>query len=220
MSGLDPMNDRHPGWDLALRLGLGARGEAVVRFLDDRQARKMKRAGSTYSVAAAAAGQSEEELFELIGNGDERLGDMFEETLEAATKTPWEAKLEVLGRALAMAVTAEDDAEIDHAQLLQRAVADLEPIHARALWLLGQRDKLNPGQPDGIEGLLSKVFPNMAPVASQVVAVLTRHGLVSEPFYANGVIGLSPLGREILQLLVEAGGLDVALVGESPEVNE
>ncbi len=53
---------------------------------------------------------------------------------------------------------------------------------------LGTRHLVNPGTP-GLDGMLAEAFPAMAEVASQVAAVLTRHGLVTEPFYANGVVG-------------------------------
>lgn len=205
MSDLEPVGERHPGWDLAIRLGLGTRGEAVVKFLDARQARRGARAARAYEAAAQASGKSGEELFDVIEH-NERLGDVFEETMSAASRTSWDAKLQSLGRALAQAVTAADDATIDRSELLGRAIADIEPIHARALWLFGRRRLLNPGK-SGLDGTVADAFPSMAPVASQIAAVLTRHGLVTEPFYANGVVGLTDFGREILQMLIDAGGV-------------
>lgn len=214
VSDLEPVGERHPGWDLAIRLGLGTRGEAVVKFLDARQARKGARAARAYEAAAEASGKSREELFEAVEQ-NERLGDIFEETMGAASRTSWDAKLQSLGRALAQAVTAIDDATVDRAELLGRAIADIEPIHARALWLLGRRRLVNPGKP-GLDGMVADAFPSMAPVASQVASVLTRHGLVTEPFYANGVVGLSSFGREILQMLIDAGGVQ-EFVPEQPD---
>lgn len=214
MSDLEPVGERHPGWDLAIRLGLGTRGEAVVKFLDARQERKGARAARAYDAAAEASGKSREQLFDDLQES-ERLGDMFEETMDAASRTSWDAKLQSLGRALAQAVTALDDATVDHAELLGRAIADIEPIHARALWLLGKRRLVNPGKA-GLDGMLADAFPSMAPVASQVAAVMSRHGLVTEPFYANGVVGLSSFGREILQMLINAGGVQ-ELMPEQPD---
>lgn len=206
MTDLQPVGERHPGWDLAIRLGLGERGEAVVKFLDARQARRGARAARAYEAAAEASGKSRDDLFDAVEQNS-RLGDVFEETMGAATRTGWDAKLQSLGRALGQAVTAGDDATVDRAELLGRAIADIEPIHARALWLLGRRRLVNPGNP-GLDGMLAEAFPAMAQVASQVAAVLMRHGLVTEPFYANGVIGLSRFGQEILQMLIDAGGIE------------
>jgi len=214
VTDIEPLGDRHPGWDLAIRLGLGTRGEAVVKYLDARQALKGARAARAYEAAAKASGRSREELFDVVDE-NERLGDLFEETMGAAARTPWDAKLQSLGRALAQGVMAVDDATVDRAELLARAIADIEPIHARALWLLSIQRLVNPGKP-GLEGMLANAFPTMAPVASQVAAVLARHGLVTEPFYNNGVIGLSTFGQEILQMLIDAGGLQ-DLTPEQPD---
>lgn len=81
----------------------------------------------------------------------------------------------------------------------------MEPVHARALWFFGQSDKFGAPLGQGIEGVLIKAFPRMEPIAHQVVAMLQRHGLLSEPFFNNGVTFVTPLGRELLSMLQEEG---------------
>lgn len=210
---MEPLDQRHPGWDLALRLGLGDRGEAVVKFLDSRAQRKGARLRLLAEHTVDTAGSTLEDLIAKAA-ADERFGDQFEEAAAAATATGWEAKIRVLGRALAMALQSDDDAAIDEAELLQAAITDFNPIHARGLWVFGQFPKTNPGAFGDIPGLLTRFVPAMEPVADQVAGVLRRHGLISEPFWANGIIGITPLGRRLLQLLVEEGGVEPPLVDQ------
>jgi hypothetical protein len=62
---------------------------------------------------------------------------------EAAARTTYQAKRKLLARALASAIN--DDAEIDPAILKVRAVAELEPVHVRALKTLDEAGRPFPG---------------------------------------------------------------------------
>jgi len=43
-------------------------------------------------------------------------------------------------------------------------------------------------------------------VANQVGAFLFRNGLVTDPFYVNGILSVTPLGRQVLALVTEEMG--------------
>lgn len=64
---------------------------------------------------------------------DPRLEPLLGDALEAAARTGFEAKRRLLGRAVADALLGEDDATVDSAVLMVAALAQLEPVHVRAL---------------------------------------------------------------------------------------
>lgn len=65
---------------------------------------------------------------------DPRLETLLGEALEAAARSGFEAKRRLLGRTVSQALL--DDAGVDPATLMVHALAQLEPVHVRALTLL------------------------------------------------------------------------------------
>jgi len=65
---------------------------------------------------------------------DPRLETLVGEALEAVARSGFEAKRRLLGRAVGQALL--DDAVVAHATLMVHAVAQMEPVHVRALALL------------------------------------------------------------------------------------
>lgn len=100
------------------------------RDLWEREARRVE-------AMATAAGEriSVEALFEAI-RSDERVEGMFRAAVESAQRATSDAKVRLLGRALASGVLANDDALVDEAEVLLRVAAQLEGPEIRALVVL------------------------------------------------------------------------------------
>jgi hypothetical protein len=103
---------------------------------------------------------------------DEALSDMFRMAVEAATQASSEAKLKLLGKALASGALAEDDAAVEEAQQLLRAAVELDPVDLRALLALRGTAKRQP------RVVLQEWLGTTEAVAWAVMARLLRVGLV------------------------------------------
>lgn len=83
-----------------------------------------------------------------------------------------------------------------------------DPPHIRALALIAQVGRFNPstgiGATDALGVWLQEVFPGLGSVASQVGSFLVGNGLVTNPFYVNGVLAVTDLGRTVLELVRSA----------------
>lgn len=199
------MIGRHPAIDLALRLWSPTRGEAVITFLDDYAERRSRRVGAMLEASLEECGLTPDELFGRISQ-DEDLADLFVSTANCASRTSWEAKLRALGHNLADAAERSSSIEVETADLIRRAIEDMQPAHARALDALCEHCPTNPTHAGGLDGLIAVLVPGTDESASQIAAVLQAHGLVSEPFYSNGIIEVTPLGLRIRRLLVAHRG--------------
>lgn len=85
--------------------------------------------------------------------GDSRVEALVGEALEVAARTGFDAKRRLLGRAVADALLGVDEAAVDFAALIVMALAQLEPIHVRALIRLEahtDRRKQNPEDSDSL----------------------------------------------------------------------
>ncbi len=105
-------------------------GPVVATWRQEMHERKQRRAEQLG--AAAAEGVGVQQLFEQIAS-DERITDMFNAAVEASIATSSDAKIRLLGRALAAGATASDEAKVDEAEQLLRIALDLDPVDLRAL---------------------------------------------------------------------------------------
>lgn len=193
----------HPAEALIVRLLAPQRGEAWVQFRKEIYVRQRKRVLLTLKEAQAATDLGPEQILVRI-NADERLGDLFTSTVESAMRIRWEAKLRALGRVLARGIDADSDTAIDATEVLGRIISELDPPHALALAAIAEAGRFNPGPAAGRDALsewLTRRFPQMGPVAHHVGAFLIRSGLVTDPFYVNGVLSITALGQLVLDLI-------------------
>ena len=105
--------------------------------------REQRRAQLLGETASAELGM-EELLAQLATN--EELSDMFREAVETAVRTSSELKIRLLGRVLASAATAEDEAKVDEARELLRIAEQLEAIDVRALLVMSERRPSDPAE--------------------------------------------------------------------------
>lgn len=194
----------HPVEAFAARAIFGARGEAWVKFRQDLQDRHSHRAREAIDAAAHDLGVAAAKVLDDAAR-DERLSDLLIRTVESASRARWQAKARALGKVLAQGFAADRGTMVDDSDLIITIIEDLEPPHVRALALMEAVGKpFNPGKHGGLAGWLREHLPELERVADQVEATLTRHGLVTTPFFPNGRFSLTPLGTEMLQLLREA----------------
>lgn len=131
---------------------------------------------------------------------DPRLETILGEALEVAARSGFEAKRRLLGRAVSNALL--DDAEVDPTALMVHALAQLEPVHIRALVLLARA-----------VGPEDEVFTNRTALDefnhSQPVPVLATLETVGAIIPATswtgrglGAEAISDFGRQILRDLI------------------
>jgi hypothetical protein len=111
-------------------------GPIVATWRQETHERRQRRAEQLGT--AAAEGIGVEQLFEQIAS-DERLTDMFNAAVEASIATSSDAKIRLLGRALAAGATAADEAKVDEAEQLLRIALELDPVDLRAMRALERR---------------------------------------------------------------------------------
>ncbi len=168
--------------------------------------RQQRRALEALKEAERSSDLSSDEIFEQISN-DEDLSELFVMTVDAAMRTRWSEKLKALGRVLARGLHADSGTEVDATEVLSRIIAGLDPPHVRALALIAEVGRFSPGpigSTDVLGDWLKANFPGIGPVAHQVAAFLLRNGLVTDPFYVNGVLSITDLGTLVLQLIGDA----------------
>lgn len=105
-------------------------GPVVASWRHETFERKKKRAERLGAAAAESIGP--EQFFHQIAS-DERLSDMFNAAVDNAVATSSDAKIRLLGRALAAGVVAADEAAVDEAEQLLRVALQLDPVDLRAL---------------------------------------------------------------------------------------
>jgi hypothetical protein len=142
--------------------------------LDERAwRRRALRGARTLQVAASQLNISLEELAALIDGHDDRT-ELLVRVLDASAKTiSLSEKIDTLGRVLASAL--EDDARIDEAAMLAAALMEMEASHARVLAGVSAYGANGVGKNE----LLSE-FSGLSMGLSNVINVLTRHGLILE----------------------------------------
>jgi hypothetical protein len=183
----------------ALTIAFSLGSEAIERRRN-RMARALETAADIMDVGLDI-------LAERAVGHDARL-ELLAQVLEAAGRTPLEAKVRALGRVLAEGLQGEDDST-GEAAVLANALADVEAAHVRVLALLkNEPQPLNyPGthmkgwRPDQLE----ETMPNDRAVMPAVLAILQGHGLIANNSEEQGgwvpTWRISSLGLKCLQLL-------------------
>ena len=181
----------------------------ALRLGDAAMARRHRRMGGALVAAAEALDVGLDILEERAPDYDARL-ELLAQVLEAAAKTPLDAKVRALGRVLALGY--QDDLEvIARAAVLAAALADLEAPHVQLLALLKSEPAPGHDLPQSkIRGgwnvmQLETRLPAIAEVLPALLAVLLGHGLIFDAAHATWEFvphyALSPLGRQCLRLL-------------------
>ncbi|SRR6266566_1365624 len=175
---------------------------ALAEFRPDVQRRVTQMLGS----AAEASEREPDELAELI-SGSERTRLLTAAAMTAAAGTAWPPKVHALGRALADGLIATDDTEINVADLVVPAMADMERPHVSLLELLvrwipeetaGTSLSLRPHQDprlgfpvaDWVDwhvgqriwtfGGMEEARQTLRPVLTSLIGTLQRHGLADQ----------------------------------------
>lgn len=166
------------------------------RKQDERERRREEVVGREIE----AAGLLITDLLDRITE-DEQLADLLRLALEAAVRTGEDAKLRMMGRAVASGALAADDAEFDEARLLLRTASDIEMPELRAL-LQMRENQQGTITADGVP--IASRGPD---VPGHLIARLQGLGVVNRPL-ASGALRpvapldtISPYGWRLLQLL-------------------
>jgi len=166
--------------------------------------RKLNRAAQVVETAVQESVLSPSDLLEQA-RSDERRADLLDMTMATAMTTTSREKLRGLGRVLAAEITADNETTVDASCVLSRIIGEMDPPHIRALALIAELGRFNPsagiGATDALGVCLQQVFPGLGSVASQVGAFLVGNGLVTNPFYVNGILAVTDLGRTVLELV-------------------
>lgn len=218
-------------------LAVGLVSPERAAFLLEWSERHLTRAAARLEAALEEAERASRmpatELMARISESDQLLA-MLTTLVETAVRTSLESKVRLMGRALGSGAIAQDDAEVDEAQLLLRVLADLEPAELRILEFVHSLRDYVPTEraadgngwmgPGGIvlwgeqsaPGLKRETISHQTGMSSEAVAgslaVLRRTGLVEtsglsflEP---NAAHRISALGVKIRRLLAEAGPVE------------
>jgi hypothetical protein len=182
------------------------RSQVLRNYLQDIDDRRRRRAGEFEDELLDAAHLSPEEIIERI-LADERAGEMFERAVHEALLAADEHKRRALARAVASGLLANDEAAIDDAQAIVRAIAALEPAHVRALLVLAHKANAN-GMRLGADHVAAEINAS-SELAQALLAKLTAEGLARDATEFVPVMGprggprweISELGLRVLALL-------------------
>jgi hypothetical protein len=158
----------HPTGQLMLSL-IPKYGPLVADWRKAMFEREQRRAQLLGETASAEIGMSE--LLERLAQ-DEVLSDMFREAVETAVRTSSDLKIRLLGRVLAAAAVAKDEAKVDETQELLRIAEQLEAVDVRALVALSE------GQPSDPAAFLSKALDTTEVTTGPIAARLQRLSLI------------------------------------------
>ena len=145
--------------------------------LDEKAWRERSLRGArTLQVAADDLGLSFDELSNKIEGRSDR-AELLARVLEASAKTlSLSQKIDALGHVLATALS--DDAKIDEAAMLASVLMEVEASHARVLASVASYGSDGVGRDE-----LLNEFSGLAIALSNILNVLTRHGLIIERLY-------------------------------------
>jgi hypothetical protein len=147
-----------------------------------------EKADAVLADAAAAGQRTVAELFEEIGEDEDKLL-LLAQAVEAAMRTRNQAKVRALGGALASGALAEDRARVDAAQLRVNILRELEAPHFRVLALIAEKSSHTMGvwrgrQESELHQLIAgDEGPRTAGVLQPILRVLDRNG----PIYLSAV---------------------------------
>lgn len=178
-------------------------GGPIQTLFDELYAGRRSRMESTAREIAEAVGQ-DRMVSRLLE--DPRLEVLMGEALEAAARTGFEAKRLLLGRAVASALLGDDEAVVDTSELIVTTLAQLEPMHIRALIQLEKqtdRNKQNPRQGDRIAAHRGSLAVHRT-LTEPVVATLIYTGVATPGITAGPpmvVREITDFGRLVLDHL-------------------
>lgn len=206
--------DLTPEIDLLKGL-VGARGAAVVQYIQDRHRRRQAK---YLDEVREGTGLSGEELFHAL-TGDEELLELLEAGRRASEETADDNKIRRLARVVAQAIT--DRTKIDGSRLRLQTLRELEEQHVHALAVLAdiaeRRQQPDPvaamvqantrfrgprrGTQTGAAFVIGQQLGTNADAADAIAAALQRHGLIWNDPPGFGEWGLTSYGREIVGYL-------------------
>ena len=173
-----------------------------------------------WEVAAQAAEQTHDELLASV-TADPHRRQLFAAAVRAAADTALQAKLDAIGRRLAMGVMAADHDGVEVQRLIIETLGDLELPHWQAL---RQMDQVYEGYGEPVDATgsrrangwtmeaLQDHLPRLTPILGSVIRVLAGRGLIEDT--AIGTFDYMPrwvvtdLGRDCLAELEERGRED------------
>jgi exonuclease VII large subunit len=157
---------------LGLRL-IPIYGNALADYFDDVVDRHAKRVQRLASVIEDETQTPFEECLRACA-ADERLSDLLREAMDVAERTRNQRKLRAIGRALALGYLSSDEAVVDVAEMLLKAVSQLESAHIRVLDHLVRHGGRHSPVPDHE---LARLFPNGVQVIYGLLKQLESWGL-------------------------------------------
>jgi len=128
----EPVSDGGALVRLGLKVALGARGEYIAEYLDERRAKRMSARLARLGDLVTEEGVSLDDLLDRV-QADDEAAEFVEKVIDVAARARYEPKLRYLARCLANGITTSDDAIPDMAWAKIEAVRDLEAVHVRLL---------------------------------------------------------------------------------------
>ncbi|TXR56307.1 hypothetical protein [Quadrisphaera setariae] len=182
-----------------------------------------QRGVAVYVVGAAQAGVEPQELLDKAAEGPDRL-HLACSAAQAAGESRYPERIIALGRALARGLLAEDDAVLDHEQLVVEALSRLDRPHLVVLWALLEDE---PGRSPGSWRQLTLSWVELqeripgygAASLTRLVAALDREGLLDTPtmstvapddgrpddLHPGEFLAVSDFGIDVMTELLQAG---------------
>jgi hypothetical protein len=137
------------------------------------------RLGTMLRVAAGQPGLDADRLVDRVG-ADPRLAGLLLDAIRAAEHARFDAKVAMLGRALADGVLAADDTSLDMATLALDAVAQIEQPHLTVLAHIAEIQARAGGSPLPTRSELADELAALAQGIGPIVALLTSLALCTE----------------------------------------
>ena len=158
----------HPTGQLMLSL-IPKYGPLVADWRKGMFEREQRRAELLGETASAEIGMTQ--LLEQLA-ADEDLSDMFRAAVETAVRTSSKLKIRLLGKVLAAAAVAADEAKVDEARELLRIAEQLEAVDVRALAALSN---VRPSDP---AAFLAEALKTSEVTTGPITARLQRLSLI------------------------------------------
>jgi hypothetical protein len=142
-----------------------------------------RRAGLALSEAADESGMSIEDLLERSAADPSRLA-LLAEAIEAAARANLDAKVRMLGSALASGALAEDAAQVDETQLRVSVLRELDAPHLKVLDVIDKSSRHSQGDWTGVleRDLVDAVGDGSGPrstgILQPILRTLDRNGLI------------------------------------------
>ena len=217
MGDVEPF-DWSPEVDLVKGLLLPARVQLVLDYLEAVSKRaSARRRMFVRTVVDDGAFHAEDLAIRL--RDDPEFAALFETALDASARSAHDVKVKLLARVVAQA--ASDNASVDEAELVVATIRELEPVHVRALAILGENKRQHPDatgvaaviegmaglrtrRPGRVSGSSTVIRTTMGAsddIADAISATLERQGLIWNDPPGFDAWSITEYGRRILRLL-------------------